>query len=56
MPNGPLRITGLPFDVTQYESDKKIEDEEILVSSIRKPCPPIHSLNREKIRIGVTRL
>jgi len=29
MPNGPLRITGLPFDVTQYESDKKIEDEEI---------------------------
>ena len=32
MPNGPLRITGLPFDVAQYESDKKIEDEEILVS------------------------
>merc|ERR1712235_83382 len=31
MPNGPLRITGLPFDVAQYESDKKIEDEEILV-------------------------
>lgn len=30
MPNGPLRITGLPFDVAQYESDKKIEDEEIL--------------------------
>ena len=32
MPNGPLRITGLPFDVAQYESDKKIDDEEILVS------------------------
>ena len=31
MPNGPLRITGLPFDVAQYESDKKIDDEEILV-------------------------
>jgi len=30
MPNGPLRITGLPFDVAQYESDKKVEDEEIL--------------------------
>lgn len=30
MPNGPLRITGLPFDVAQYESEKKIEDEEIL--------------------------
>ena len=33
MPNGPLRITGLPFDVAQYESEKKIEDEEILVRS-----------------------
>ena len=32
MPNGPLRITGLPFDVAQYESEKKVEDEEILVS------------------------
>ena len=32
MPNGPLRITGLPFDVAECESDKKIEDEEILVS------------------------
>ena len=32
MPNGPLRITGLPFDVAEYESDKKVEDEEILVS------------------------
>jgi len=30
MPNGPLRITGLPFDVAEYESDKKVEDEEIL--------------------------
>merc|ERR1712168_1236268 len=30
MPNGPLRITGLPFDVAQYESDKKVADEEIL--------------------------
>jgi len=30
MPNGPLRITGLPFDVAQYESEKKVEDEEIL--------------------------
>jgi len=33
MPNGPLRITGLPFDVAQYESEKKIDDEEILVRS-----------------------
>ena len=32
MPNGPLRITGLPFDVAQYESEKKVEDEENVAS------------------------
>lgn len=30
MPNGPMRITGLPFNVSEFESDHKIEDEEIL--------------------------
>ena len=35
MPNGPLRITGLPFDTTEYKSEKKIEDEEIVVSNIK---------------------
>lgn len=30
MPNGPMRITGLPFDATKYETTNKIEDEEIL--------------------------
>lgn len=29
MPNGPMRITGLPFDGANYESEHKIEDEEI---------------------------
>jgi curved DNA binding protein len=29
MPNGPMRITGLPFDGAHYESEHKIEDEEI---------------------------
>lgn len=29
MPNGPMRITGLPFDPNNFESDHKIEDEEI---------------------------
>ena len=33
MPNGPLKITGLPFDASQYESDFKIECEEIKVAS-----------------------
>merc|ERR1711915_226657 len=29
MPNGPHKITGLPFDAALYKSDKKIEDSEI---------------------------
>jgi len=29
MPNGPMRITGLPFDESLYKSEKKIEDCEI---------------------------
>ena len=32
MPNGPHRITGLPFDTEICESDKKIEDLDIQVS------------------------
>ena len=32
MPNGPMKITGLNFNPADYESDYKIEDEEILVS------------------------
>merc|ERR1711953_743054 len=30
MPNGPMRITGLPFDESLYKSEKKVEDGEIL--------------------------
>lgn len=29
MPNGPLKITGLPFESELYESDKSLEDEEL---------------------------
>ncbi|CAG0924605.1 unnamed protein product [Notodromas monacha] len=29
MPSGPHRITGLPFEAELYETEKKIEDEEI---------------------------
>ncbi|VDM01421.1 unnamed protein product [Schistocephalus solidus] len=29
MPNGPMRITGLPFDPTLYKSDYKIKDAEL---------------------------
>merc|ERR1712233_254968 len=30
MPNGPHKITGLPFDESLVKSDKKVQDEEIL--------------------------
>ncbi|PAA82245.1 hypothetical protein BOX15_Mlig005768g1 [Macrostomum lignano] len=30
MPNGQMRITGLPFDTAAYKSDNKIEDAELL--------------------------
>ena len=33
MPNGPHKITGLPFDPELVESDKKIEDLDIQVGA-----------------------
>ena len=32
MPNGPMRITGLPFDTSIYESQYKVEDEALKVN------------------------
>ena len=32
MPNGPHKITGLPFDEALVKSEKSLEDVEILVS------------------------
>ncbi|KAK3106673.1 hypothetical protein FSP39_024934 [Pinctada imbricata] len=29
MPNGPLKITGLPFEENWYESEKQVQDEEL---------------------------
>merc|ERR1712241_674542 len=29
MPNGPQKITGLPFDAALYKSEKSVEDQEI---------------------------
>ena len=34
MPNGPLKITGLPFESELYDSSKSIQDEELKVSCI----------------------
>jgi len=31
MPNGPDKITGLPFDTAPFKSEKSITDQEILV-------------------------
>lgn len=30
MPNGPQKITGLPFDAALYKSEKAVEDQEVL--------------------------
>lgn len=38
MPNGPLRITQAPVDVSGYESEKKIEDKDMLVSYLSLPA------------------
>lgn len=31
MPNGPLKITGLPVESEMYESEYSVEDEELKV-------------------------
>lgn len=36
MPNGPHKITGLPFDPAILETDKKIEDLDVQVNLIEK--------------------
>ena len=34
MPNGPLKITGLPFEADLYQTELKVEDEEVKVSTV----------------------
>ena len=38
MPNGPLKITGLPFDKELYESEYDIQDEDLKVSMVYFTC------------------
>ena len=33
MPNGPMKITGLPFEASHYQSELSVQDEEIKVIS-----------------------
>jgi len=37
MPNGPMKITGLTFDETLYESENSVTDEEMKVAAAYKP-------------------
>lgn len=32
MPNGPLKLTGMPFEKELYQTDKTVEDVELVVS------------------------
>jgi len=34
MPNGPMKITGLTFDESLYESENTVVDEEIKVTTV----------------------
>lgn len=34
MPNGPMKITGVPVDLALFETENKIENEEIKVSQV----------------------
>jgi len=42
MPNGPMKITGVPLDLSIYESEHQIENEELKVCSICLPCKSWH--------------
>ena len=35
MPNGPQKITGLPFDPELYKSEYTVEDQEIQVKQVK---------------------
>lgn len=37
MPNGPMKITGLPFDPSLYETEHSVQDEDLKVS-VPTPC------------------
>jgi len=34
MPNGPMKITGLTFDESLYESEHSVTDEEMKVTGV----------------------
>lgn len=54
MPNGPQKITGLPFDATLFESEHSIVDEEIkkLLSSSTRPKKPNKKKKAEVAKVS----
>ena len=54
MPNGPQKITGLPFDATLFESEHSIVDEEIkkLLSSSTRPKKPAKKKKAEGAKVS----
>ncbi|ESO09959.1 hypothetical protein HELRODRAFT_156370 [Helobdella robusta] len=55
MPNGPMKITGLPFDSSSYHSEQTIEDEEIkglLAASASRKAAKKKKKKAEKAIIG----
>ena len=51
MPNGPMKITGLPFDVDSYVSEHTVEDEELkvrystFITTKYISCPGVYHLS-----------
>merc|ERR1712113_593634 len=49
MPNGPMKITGLPFDEALFKSEKKVEDNEI-VTLLKQSAKPKKAEKKAKAK------
>jgi len=54
MPNGPMKITGLPFDEALYKSEKKLEDGEILTLLKQSTNPRANKKKKKAAEKAVT--
>jgi len=54
MPNGPMKITGLPFDEALYKSEKKVEDGEILTLLKQSTNPRANKKKKKAAEKAVT--
>merc|ERR1711997_1350010 len=54
MPNGPLKITGLPFEEALYKSEKKVEDGEILALLKQSTNPRANKKKKKAAEKAVT--